>query len=62
MNQSRHRKLRAAGWHYDPLSDRYSAPGVPLDGNQKMLAQAEAWEAYEAAQAKDKPAKGEKPS
>lgn len=52
MNKTRHQKLRAAGWFYDPLSDRYSAPGVALDGEQKMYDQADAWQAYETAQAK----------
>lgn len=53
MNQAQHRKLRAAGWHYDPLSLRYSAPGVALDGKQKMFTQAEAWEKEQAAKAKE---------
>jgi predicted acetyltransferase len=54
MNAVHHAKLRAAKWHYDPVSERYSAPGVPLDGAQKMFTQAEAWEQYEAALAKEK--------
>jgi hypothetical protein len=49
MNQARHTTLRASGWHYDPVSDRYSAPHVPLDGTQKMYTPAEAWEAEETA-------------
>lgn len=52
MNQAHHTKLRAAGWHYDPLSERYSAPDAPLDGTQTMYTPAEAWERYQAAQAK----------
>lgn len=63
MNQARHAKLRDAKWHYDPVSDRYSAPDVPLDGEQRMYTQAEAWEAHEARLAKEKQAtKDEKTS
>lgn len=54
MNAVHHQKLRAAGWRYDPISERYSAPGVVLDGEQKMYSQAEAWDAYEAQLAKEK--------
>jgi len=54
MNQAQHTKLRQAKWRYDPVSDRYSAPGVALDGTQRMYTQAEAWAALEAAEGKDK--------
>lgn len=54
MNQAHHTKLRAAGWRYDPLSDRYSAPGRAMDGTQKMYTHSEAWDAYEASLAKEK--------
>lgn len=56
MNAVHHAKLRAAGWRYDPVSERYSAPGVARDGEQKMHTQAEAWEQHEAALAKEKQA------
>lgn len=56
MNAVQHRKLRDAGWRYDPLSERYSAPGVPQDGTQKMFTPSEAWEREEAAAAKAKAA------
>jgi len=54
LNAAHHEKLRAAGWHHDPVSDRYSAPDAPQDGTQRMYDPAEAWAAYQAAQAKAK--------
>lgn len=56
MNAAHHAKLRASGWRYDPISERYSAPDAVQDGTQRMYTQSEAWERYEAAQTKERAA------
>ena len=54
----RHEQLLAAGWSYDPSTDRYAAPGSASDGTARQFNIDAAWDAEQRRQAADMPARG----
>lgn len=48
--QTRHEQLLAAGWHYDPATDRYRAPDSKSDGTARLHNLAAAWLEFQASQ------------
>ena len=42
----RHDQLIQAGWHYDPDTDRYRAPGSKTDGSAVQYNLDAAWRTY----------------
>lgn len=63
MSDSRHDQLIAAGWRYDPATDRYAAPNSPTDGTARQYNLAAAWASEQARQAdaKQQPAPADTP-
>jgi hypothetical protein len=47
-DQSRHEQLLAAHWRYDPLTDRYTAPGSAADGTARQYDIGSAWYKFQA--------------